>query len=147
MALKRVMNNRDCRRAGFTLLELVIALAIMTVIVGACMSAFAFGPRSFTNQVNSLANQYRVRDVTRNVSRDARRTDLEDITVGAGYIVLGEITYTYSDESVYRNGTEITGGIKVFDYSLDGNRLTVEVESTENGSESFALTVDVYIRG
>lgn len=147
MALKRVMNNRDYLRSGFTLLELLIALAVMTVIVGASVSAFAFGPRSFTNQVNSLSNQYRVRDVTRYVSRDARRTDLEDITVGAGYIVLDEVTYTYNDESVYRNGTEITGGIKVFDFTLDGNRLTVEVESAENGSESFALTVDVYIRG
>ena len=140
------IKNKAKYSGGFTLAETMISLAIVGLILVVGVSVFAFGPRSFSNQVNSLSNQYRVRDVARNISRDARKADADSIIAVPEYLQIAGINYTFNSGSVYRDGIEISGGIETFSYTMIEGRLNVEISSTDSGGESFSLTVDILVR-
>ncbi len=144
--MELIPGRKRKNNGGFTLLETLIAVAIVGLIAAVGVSVFAFGPRSFSNQVNSLSNQYRVRDVARNISRDTRMADPDLVIAGQEALQIGEISYTFSNGSVFRDGAELASGIAIFEYALNDGRLSVMITSTDNGGESFSLSLDIYVR-
>lgn len=131
---------------GFTLTESIIALAILGIILVMGVSVFTFGPRSFNLQVNTLRNQYIVRDVLRGISREARSVDPEDISVSANRINLGEDAYYFDGDKIFKNGQELVSGIADFLVSFDGEKIDISVVSKENDGKSFHLNTEIYIR-
>lgn len=134
------------KKNAFTLIELVITLAIVALITGAAVSAFVFGPKSFGTQVNWLSNQYRVRDLTRSISKEVRTVDKVDIKVKATSLKIGENTYSFSNETVYRNGKVFSTEIMEFTYSLDDDLFTLTASSTDKRGKPVSMTVEIYIR-
>jgi prepilin-type N-terminal cleavage/methylation domain-containing protein len=141
IALKTKYNSK-----GFTLIELVIVIAIVSIILVAAVSAFAFGPGSFSNQFQSLSNQYKVRTVVRTVSREARHLDASEIKITYDGLHIGDNVYFFEDGVIYKNNILFFDGIKIFDYSVGDGFLSLTVAAEETKGKDISMTVEINVR-
>ena len=66
-------------KKGITLVELVIALAILGIVLTIGYNLFLAGLKSYGRQIDNADNQARARQVIRQLTREIRRADQIDI--------------------------------------------------------------------
>jgi len=133
-------------RKGFTLVELMIVLALLGVVIMIGFSVFSFGFKNFNAQADNIDNQSKVRHAISDISKEIRKSDATDITISGGTINVGGEVYTLQGSNLLKNGNELDSGIKSFNPSKEGNKITLEITSQANRGSEFTLTSEIYVR-
>ncbi|NMB44638.1 MAG: prepilin-type N-terminal cleavage/methylation domain-containing protein [Clostridiales bacterium] len=162
--MKTIENNR-----GMTLIELVVAIAILGVILLAIYSFMNTGVKGFARETTTAKNQAQVRRVSNNIGREIRRAShiahIEE-TPGKRKLVLtypdGNKTEYRLDDNIikadyydvddnYSYTSELARGINTFGVDVKddtGNILAeISIESVENArGKTYKLVTEITIR-
>ncbi len=100
--------------AGYTLVETVVAMALLALVVGVTSVAYLFGARQVELWRERLALTNTIHTVSQQIATDLRRSDGWSPN-GDSVLVLqesaaGTITYAMRDHVLYRNGHPMHGG-------------------------------------
>lgn len=138
---------RDDR--GYTLIEVVVALAILVAIMLSIFSFYVTGVKGFARESTTAYNQMKIRRALNDISREVRRSS--SATVGPGSLVLEysddkKTEFSLSGDSIIMNyfeknpsgvymdmGTStLIDGIKSFTSTIGTEVISIELESTAN---------------
>jgi prepilin-type N-terminal cleavage/methylation domain-containing protein len=164
-ALRRRMAPRLSQEHGFTLVELLMVMVIMSLVLGAIISLFLSGVRAQANLTDSFEAQTAL-----HVALDRMRTDVHlacsETAQSATSVTLSGppcdgtniVTWcTQGSGSVYGlyrvSGSTCSGGVKLGDYLTSGSifsYLAPDITSTSPSTGSYAvarLHVDLTVNG
>lgn len=126
-------------KKGFTLVELVIVIAVFAILSGAVSSFFIFTSRINQDQTDYVEAQDTVRTVATTVESDIRAsTQAADAISGQGtvndpYIIVqasgADVQYYNQDNVLYRNGAALLNHVNVFSLTLNDFLVTLSIES------------------
>jgi type II secretory pathway pseudopilin PulG len=150
MGLRTRIQTMKLNKKGITLLELVIAIGILSMVVALCYSLYLTGVRGFLRESTSVNNQFNVRHASNAIGRQIRRA--ETATVNAGKL---NITYPNGSSLVYRlqgdaimeGSNKLVEGIDNFTVSKTGDTIFLTIRSEENSDdEAYELSSQITIR-
>ena len=153
---------------GLTLIELVVAIAIISSIIMAISSFYISGVKGFARETTTASNQTEVRRVSNEIAREIRRASsvvnfsfgtirlrypddkgiwyyLSENTLIADY---GLYTSDTSDTNMDTYYTSILSDrIGSFNVNIVGDNITITIESIENSEgETYKLVTELYLR-
>jgi prepilin-type N-terminal cleavage/methylation domain-containing protein len=154
---------------GVTLIELVIAIAILTSIVFAITSFYVSGVKGFARETTTASNQTEVRRLSNQIAREIRRSKEVINYMGTQLVIVdsnnkvvtyyrganntfyagyGEITYDAGTRTIGIDYTLcISEQIKEFDKVINGDQITLTIESIENSEgETYTLVTELNLR-
>lgn len=137
-------------KKGFTLVELMIVLALLGVVIMIGFSVFSFGFKSFNAQADNIDNQSKVQHAISDISKEIRKVDAVDKIVvdktAVGKIDIGGVVYEFKGTTLLKNGNNFVSGIKSFKPLRVENKVTIEITSLANRGREFTLVSEVYVR-
>lgn len=133
-------------RRGITLVELILALALMGIILVTTYNLLSVGLNSFEGQATSLDNQARARRAMRDISQEIRKA--ESVTIEDNFIELDHTSYRFNWTSniLLKNDKEFVTGIQSFNASWEGNRVVLEITTLARTGRETTLSTSIYIR-
>jgi prepilin-type N-terminal cleavage/methylation domain-containing protein len=129
------------KKDGFTLIETLIAAALVAVVMLLMYAFFGQGFKLYTVESESADAQMNLRQVLSEITNKARLTDPEDITYASGVLTVGGDTYTLYNEQIVRNETAIASGIHAFNVGITDSILSIEVVNTSGKSIATSLSL------
>ena len=147
--MKPALNNKP--KGGFTLLELIVAMTIFSLIGGVLVMIFVAGVEYFSNEKSQLFNQSSITALSNAFEADTRKASTA--TVISGCLVFtftsGNTTYCLNSTThkVSRNNTVVADQIQTLGFTITLNKLMLTIQST-NDQRGFANTINLtyYIR-
>lgn len=156
---------RDNR--GMTLIELVVAIAILSVVIFAITTFYVTGVKGFARESSTANNQTEIKRLSNEIAKEIRRSKEVSFNPSDGKLTLvdpNDKTVFFHKESgntffkgfgiKNADGTfstdyelSISKRINVFDVTITGDKITVTLESIENSEgETYSLETELYIR-
>lgn len=134
---------------GFTLVELLAVLALMSVIIVLISSVHIFGQKQYINQSDQINHQSDTRYIINQIAKEVRNA--KTLSVSENVLKIDAVEYKHSGTQVTKNGIVIAKKIEVFSTVLlpesKGKGLMLEVKSSENKQgHSTTLKTVVYVR-
>lgn len=135
MSMKRVR--------GFTLIEILVALALVAVVGALMFSFFGQGLRLYTMETESAQEQANMRLVLSDITNRVRLADPSSITYTNGVLNIGSTSYKFDSahQRVLRNGSSLVTGVSAFSVSLSAQLLDISVTSTAGSVVSTSLSL------
>ena len=141
--MKTLLNKK-----GMTLVELLVAIAVLGFVLAGVTTIVSFASKFFSEEDSSIVRQENLRIVTVNFEKDIRKSD-QNVTENSGCVLIGSITYCLVNNEITRNDVIIAKEIDTFDVNLaaDGTYLDLLVITTpdERGKTAQAET-RIYLR-
>lgn len=143
------------KEAGFTLIELIVTLAILGVVIGVYSSLYYSGYKSFISTQNNVDVEQNVR-FAMNYIVTALEKGPSHVTVidnGHGINIDGlVIRLDRKKHALYTNdnaGHELA--VKIYGFNVakkSTNMINIQIigQSDDNGSNRFSLSTDVFLR-
>lgn len=135
------------QNAGLTLIELVVAMAIATVVTAAAASVLFFGLRINRQTGDTASQQITVRsllDVMENIASSGNIKEVvSNIPAGEGepeeygsWMLIGKddrIVFRYDarEQTIYTNDVPVLGGVYASNAIMEGQLLSISVETKE----------------
>jgi type II secretion system protein J len=147
--LNTMIPNGDNKKRGFSLVELLVALAIMSVVSMAVYSVFSFFNRAYTTQDVTADVQQRMRAAMGVMLQDIRAAGLDPAASGNFGIELAEATkLRFTSDSIDTGLNDFNGVLdesnsERITYMLQGTRLDQILYETTDSENSQPLIVDV----
>lgn len=128
---------KEINKKGFTLIELVVVMVLMSMILTMGFSIYRFSTAVYERETNTGLTQSDLRTAISVITKDMRKNPSFTFTQGSpGSIKAGTNNYTYSDNSLKVNDNSLITGISDFKVSSSGDRVTITIISTENDTGS-----------
>lgn len=151
---------------GFTLIELVVAIAILSVVILSIMSFQVSGVKGFARESTTAVNQTKVRRASNHIIRELRRASTAKVNLGALELDYSDgtrtrifydtssasikMSYSIKEPSgVYTDlyTSVLVEGISTFTYSITGKKVSLKIESNENSEGiTYKLETKITIR-
>ncbi len=118
---------------GMTAVEIIIALALWSIIITLLFTIFSFIARAYENNTNGMDAQYNARMIIFNINKDIRSAKQIEVIGDEKIIITGEdtsVSYYQENGTAYRHGkTKIPIAEKVVDlsFSRQDNLITCSV--------------------
>ena len=130
------------RNDGFTLVELIVSIAISTIVTAGVLSILLFGMRINAKTANNVKQQNVTNMLTTIVQDIAEESGIEIITTETGVIAQGKdgapkIEFIKEEKAVYLNNTKFMDEVKNFTLNYDETSLllSLTIELDDNGNE------------
>jgi len=135
------------RQKGVTLIELVIAMALISVITILAFSALLFGSRNFSFQSSDISNRTQVNNVVRDITNEIRKgVDLDEIEIFGNKLVVGSVEYLLVGNEIQKNGEFLAGNIEMFEAQKESGALKLTVKAVDTGSKVYMVSTKIFIR-
>ena len=134
-------------RKGMTLIELIVAFGLVSMVLVVGYSLFSSGLNAFGMQRENVDNQARARQVIRHISSEIRKASSVDV-IDEYSIDIDGVLYNF-DESIntlLKDGNDFVTGIKLFKTDRDDNEINLEITTLANDSHEVTLSTSIYIR-
>ena len=127
------------RKKGFTLIEIIIALAVLGAIGMLAYTLFGQGFNLYNAEVDSADRQENMRLVLSDITNKARITDEADISIAAGDLTVDDYVYSFDGSRIVRNSSELATSIAAFDVDITDGLLTIRIVNEEGDEINTSL--------
>lgn len=127
---------------GFTLVELLASIALLSVVILLVGSVHIFGQSQFINQTESASQSNDLRYSLSVISRDVRSAEV--VTVEGATLSADDITYTLANSTLRRNGEVLSTRVSDFtpESIPDGVHITIlSTVNRQNQSKEYETTI------
>ncbi|MCT2537942.1 hypothetical protein NC661_02085 [Aquibacillus koreensis] len=137
---------------GVTIVELLGALALMSIVILLISSVHLFGQKQFVNQSEDIENMSNVRLVIATISKDLRSADPTQLSSpNSQTLIINDKEYAFSNslKQMLQNNVKLANNIDKFEVKLEENdtKINLEVESVKDQHGNTAsLSTVIYIR-
>ncbi len=132
--MRLALSNKS--RAGFTLLELIVAMAVFSILGSVLVSIFVAGVQYFSNEKSQLYNQFGITELSGALESDARKASAASTSSGCLVFTIsnGNTTYCLNTTThvVTRNSNVVADHISSFSFTITLNKLNLVVTSTND---------------
>ena len=134
-----IMKNRR----GFTLVEMLVTLAILVVVTALMFTFFGQGLSLYTMESESAQEQTSLREVLSDITNRARLTDPAEITYSGEVLNVGGTTYSFDSvsQAILRDSGIMATGISSFTVLLESELLQISITSTAGTVVSTSLSL------
>ena len=160
LSYKGAMDLTFKKKRGYTLLEVMMVVALVAVVEGMSYSIYAMGMRTYAMLASKIEVQQNVRLAASFIQRRlfmAAASDVEEIDVnGLKTLRIGNECFNLKDDTLrvnldYANPSSkpnpLAEGITHFDFVIDGRRVIVELAGGQEGEfDYFELKFGVILR-
>lgn len=130
---------------GFTLIEALASLTILSIIIILLGSVQVFGNKQYVNQYDFVENQTNIRYVVTLITKEIR--SVNEVSVNSNIITIGTNEYRLTNETIWKNDQPIVTNIHKFDVKQNGNKISLEIESVPNNQGNAAsVTTEIFLR-
>ena len=125
-------------KKGLTLIELLIAIAIFTIVITLAGTLFVSGFRNYEKVSSILTGQSGTRLVMYEISKELRNATADEITINATNtsITIDDVTFTYSSENTYVSVTR-SGTTSIIARNISGFYVELVDETVNYSIQSF----------
>lgn len=132
--------------SGFTLVELLAALAILSLVIILAGSIHIFGQKQFVQQSEQVSQINDVGYIMASIEQDVRQTPKEEIKFEEDLIV-GDTTYSHQGTALYENSELLSNQISSFEVILNEDKIDISLSSTTNGkNKKEVVSTIIYFR-
>lgn len=144
-------NSTHKKNRGFTLVELMVAILIFTIIGGVLASIFTSGVIFYGNENSQIENQEAINLVTVSLEKDIRKTSALSLSDGCLSLMQssGAVNYCYDsiNKQVKRNSVITASNIDLFTFLINNTELDISIRSiADQRGETNAVTLRYYLR-
>lgn len=131
---------------GFTLVEVIVTLTLLSIIITLGYSIYIFGLKNYTTQSNNVNNQSNVRYALSSIIKEIRKAD--DVVISSNKITLnGSIEYKLDGTTIMKNSDEVVNGIQTLDVQQIDRKIIIRITSLPNVDGNVVdLSSEIYIR-
>lgn len=132
---------------GMTLVELLAALALLSIIIMLVGSAMFFGQKQYSKQTETIAKQDEVRFVMSTITKEIRSHHADEVTVADRVLTIGTDQYKLNTSQLLKNGVVLSDQIAVFNVIKQDEQIDITIESTSDEyNEKQTLSTVIYLR-
>ncbi|WP_413526860.1 PilW family protein [Marinilactibacillus psychrotolerans] len=132
--------------SGFTLVELLATLAILSLVIILAGSIHIFGQKQFIQQSEQVSQINDLRYIMASIEQDVRQTPKTEIEFEESLIV-GDATYSHLGTTLYKNSEILSDQISSFDVTLSEDKIDISLSSTMNGKkDQEVVSTIIYFR-
>lgn len=137
-------------KKGFTLLELVIAIGILSMIIALCYSLYITGVKGFLRESTSVNNQFVVSHASNAIGRQIRRAATATVNAGKLNITYpngSSLVYKLQGDAIMEGSNKLVEGIDSFTVIKTGDTIFLTIRSEENSDdEAYEISSQITIR-
>jgi prepilin-type N-terminal cleavage/methylation domain-containing protein len=135
----RSMQNQAVKSAGFTLIEVLMCIAILSIVFGTVYRSFDIFSRSYTTENVKAGVQQKTRIGIDLMARDIRLAGLDPLgSANAGFISGGTNASSIQFSADHNYDGDLDDPFENITYAINGNVLE---QTSDLGSGSFAATL------
>src|SRR5690554_1071819 len=120
-----VLNNK-----GFSLIELIIAMALVAMVTAVAYGVYISGITSFSRESANVSNQAGVRQALSYISKEIRKAN--EVNISGDTLILDGFEYELVDNIIKKDNNNMFYNIAEFSAIKDGTKLKLEIMSTPN---------------
>lgn len=136
-------------KRAFTLIELILVIALIGIVLSMIFSPIIFSFKNFNNQsekANVISDARATMDF---LTREIRKADPETVDVDDGSLKIGSEHYELEDKILYKrekknekkNEKKVIEGIDNISIKIDADKITIEITI-----EDYELSSEIYLR-
>lgn len=134
---------------GFTLIEVLSTLALLSLIILLASSVNLFGQKQVINQTKEIQNQANVRLALNIITKEIRSVSPQNITVSNNILTIETKknttnVYKLENSTLKKNGQAMISDIQKFDLSTTSDSITISITAQTTPPEN--LTTTIYYR-
>ncbi|MGJ7920538.1 prepilin-type N-terminal cleavage/methylation domain-containing protein [Neobacillus sp. LXY-4] len=131
---------------GLTLLELLITLALVSMVLLMATSVHLFGQKQMNSQSNEVQNQSNVRLALNIVTKEIRKAS--SVSVANNVLTInGTDVYKLENNILKKNNQTLISNIQQFTITKTDEKLTVKIANTpSNNHPQTTLSTTIYLR-
>lgn len=136
---------------GFTLIELVIAMAIFAIISSVLVTVFVAGLTYFSEEKSQLLNQENISAISATLEADTRKASSMVISNSCLVLTMSSGNNTYclntTTHEYTRNNVQIGDNIASVSYTITQNKLAIIIQTVaDHRGVQNSITVTYYLR-
>lgn len=102
----------DSRTAGFTLIEVIVAMTLLVIVAGFVVSVYLFARKAVSDWESGIALYNTAHVVQQRMTTDLRRADRVYVVRPDSVVLMQEVdqtpvTYSFRDSTIYRTGVSM----------------------------------------
>ncbi len=118
------------RKKGFTLVELLVTIALIAVVASLMFTFFGQGLSLYTEETKSADEQMNLRQVLSDITNKVRLADASGISCTSDVLTVDGTTYRRNGQQILRDSAVIANGISAFTASISGGMLNISIQNT-----------------
>ncbi|AGK55095.1 PilW family protein [Bacillus sp. 1NLA3E] len=131
---------------GITLIELLAALALVSMVILLASSVQLFGQKQVNNQTNEIQNQSNVRLALNIVTKEIRKASNVSVTNNVLTINNTDI-YKLENNILKKNNEPLISNIQSFTITKTEDKVTITITNTpSNNQPKTTLSATIYLR-
>jgi prepilin-type N-terminal cleavage/methylation domain-containing protein len=139
------MNTSIKNENGITLIELLVALALLGTIIGLISSVHIFGQKQFTSQSKQIQHESNVRYAMNMITKEVRSSPT--IAVSNNTIQTSTSLFELKGTDLFKGDVVLEEDIGEFIVQQSGNKISITIKSVPNQYDKVSsLSTNVYIR-
>lgn len=144
--------RQNLNRKGFTLLELMIALIVFSIIGVGLTTVFASGLRFYADEKSQVENQQSLTQFSISLENDIRKSKAASKTLNCLNLTQNNnsvVAYCYNSlsKSITRNTSEVAQNISTFTVTVSSNQIKLTlITSADQRLNQNTLNYEYYLR-
>jgi prepilin-type N-terminal cleavage/methylation domain-containing protein len=131
---------------GVTLIELLAAIALLSIVLLLANSIHLFGQKQMTDQTTEIQNQANVRLAMDIITKQVRKASTIYVD-NYGVLTLDTDIYKLDNNNLTKNNQPLVTNLQKFDLQYDGNKIKVTIADLPNSNTpQTTLSTTIYIR-
>lgn len=126
-------------KRGFTLIEVIITLAVMAAVGLLAFSLFGQGFNLYTAESKSAEMQQSMRLILSDITNKVRLTSESDISVSENTLTVDDYVYSFDGTRIIRNSTEVATSVTAFDVSITNGLLEIRIVNNKGTQLSTSI--------
>ncbi|QHS24264.1 prepilin-type N-terminal cleavage/methylation domain-containing protein [Virgibacillus sp. MSP4-1] len=142
------MNSKKHKEQGMTLVELLAALAIISIILLLIGAVHLFGVSQYQTQSEEVRTQSDIRFAAKDITKVIRRANPDQVVVANNQIHIGqETTYRLDGQTLKKNNHKLATNIQELTVEQNGNEIELRLISVPNPhGNSVSISTVIYLR-
>lgn len=132
---------------GVTLIELLAAIALLSVVLLLANSLHIFGQNQMTNQTTEIQNQSNVRLAMEIITKQIRKASTINVDSNGVLTLDNTDIYKLDNNSLTKNSQPLVTNLQTFNIQYDGSKVIITIADLPNtNTPQTTLSTTIYIR-